>query len=103
MDSHASHAPPPQQEMGRLDRLTQWVVQNKLRTVGLIWATGVAGTLAYEFRQKHIPNSVKVIHARVYAQAITLGALAAAAAVETYSAHTREVVKQAEEQQGGPQ
>jgi hypothetical protein len=32
-----------------------------------------------------IPTSLKVIHSRVYAQAITLGALGAVAAVEMYS------------------
>lgn len=38
---------------------------------------------AYQW-SRPIPTSLKVIHSRVYAQAITLGALGGMAALETY-------------------
>jgi Hypoxia induced protein conserved region len=39
---------------------------------------------AYQW-SRPIPTSLKVIHSRVYAQAITLGALGAVAAIELYA------------------
>jgi hypothetical protein len=39
---------------------------------------------AYQW-SRPIPTSLKVIHSRVYAQAITLGALGAVAAIEIYA------------------
>lgn len=39
---------------------------------------------AYQW-SRPIPTSLKVIHSRVYAQAITLGALGGMAALETYA------------------
>jgi hypothetical protein len=52
-------------------------------TAGTFWASSVAGVLAYQW-SKPIPTNLKIIHARVAAQALTLGALAAAAAVDFY-------------------
>lgn len=63
-----------------------WLKEHKLRTVGTIWAVGVAGSLAYSWA-KPIPPSLKLIHSRVYAQAITVGALGAAALVDLYERH----------------
>ncbi|KFM22988.1 hypothetical protein F751_0346 [Auxenochlorella protothecoides] len=54
---------------GVFDRSLDWIVANKLR--------------AYQWTRP-IPTSLKIIHSRVYAQAITLGALAAVAGIETY-------------------
>jgi hypothetical protein len=39
---------------------------------------------AYQW-SRPIPTSLKIIHSRVYAQAITLGALGAVAAIEVYT------------------
>ena len=50
---------------------------------GTFWATSVAGVLAYQW-SKPIPVSLKIIHARVSAQGLTLAALAGAAAVDFY-------------------
>lgn len=52
-------------------------------STGTFWATSVVGVLAYQW-SKPIPTNLKIIHARVAAQALTLGALAAAAAVDFY-------------------
>jgi len=56
---------------------------------GGIWLTGVTGSLAYQWT-KPIPTSLKIIHSRVYAQGITLGALALTAAIETYHHTSKE-------------
>ena len=42
---------------------------------------------AYQW-SRPIPTSLKIIHSRVYAQAITLGALGAVAAIELYAQNT---------------
>mmetsp|Transcript_9194 Transcript_9194/g.22163 ORF Transcript_9194/g.22163 Transcript_9194/m.22163 type:complete len:95 (-) Transcript_9194:104-388(-) len=67
-----------------LEDVAVWVKENRLKTVGGIWATGIVGSLAYQW-SKDIPTSMKIIHSRVYAQAITLGALSATAVMEMYS------------------
>lgn len=50
---------------------------------GGFWAASVAGTLAYQWR-KPIPTNLKIIHARVVAQAACLAGLAAIATVEYF-------------------
>ena len=46
--------------------------------------TGIAGSLAYNW-SRPLPTQLKVIHSRVYAQAITLAALCSVGAVEALS------------------
>ncbi|KAK4402166.1 UNVERIFIED_CONTAM: hypothetical protein Sradi_2873400 [Sesamum radiatum] len=67
----------------KFESIREWVVDNKLRTVGGLWASGVIGSLAYNWGQPG-KASVKIIHARLHAQALTLAALVGAAAVEYY-------------------
>ena len=67
---------------GGLGSVATWIRDNKLRAVGAVWLGGVASGLAYNF-SRPIPFQLKVIHSRVYAQAITLVALVGAAVVET--------------------
>mmetsp|Transcript_34809 Transcript_34809/g.89072 ORF Transcript_34809/g.89072 Transcript_34809/m.89072 type:complete len:92 (-) Transcript_34809:107-382(-) len=86
-DSSASHTASTMSSY--YDDAVEWIRENKLRTVGSIWATGVTGSLAYQWT-KNIPVSMKLIHSRVYAQAITLGALGLAAAVETHGHLTKD-------------
>ena len=47
----------------------------------IIWATGLGMSLAYQWTRS-IPTSLKIIHSRVYAQAITLAALATVAVTQ---------------------
>ncbi|KAL3634581.1 hypothetical protein CASFOL_021635 [Castilleja foliolosa] len=82
------------EEKGKLESIREWVVEHKLRTVGTLWASGIVGSLAYNWSQPHMKTSVKLIHARnnsifngtnlLHAQALTLAALAGAAVVEYY-------------------
>ncbi|XVF57526.1 hypothetical protein PTKIN_Ptkin06aG0212600 [Pterospermum kingtungense] len=66
----------------KFESVREWVVDNKLKTVGCLWLSGVTGSIAYNWSRPNMKTSVKIIHARLHAQALTLAALAGAAAVE---------------------
>jgi hypothetical protein len=67
--------------MGVWDDTRSYILENKLKSIGILWASGLGASLAYQW-SRPIPNSLKVIHSRVYAQALTLGSLAAVAVIE---------------------
>ncbi|XP_078436008.1 uncharacterized protein LOC144706817 [Wolffia australiana] len=67
-----------------MESARKWVVANKLKAVGCLWVSGITGSVAYNWSQPAMKTSVKLIHARLHAQALTLAALAGAAAVEYY-------------------
>ncbi|XP_077245248.1 uncharacterized protein LOC143885125 [Tasmannia lanceolata] len=67
-----------------LECMREWVVEHKLRAVGSLWLSGLAGSIAYNWSQPNMKTSVRIIHARLHAQALTLAALAGAAVVEYY-------------------
>ncbi|URE03436.1 zinc finger, C3HC4 type, domain containing protein [Musa troglodytarum] len=66
------------------ESIRRWVVEHKLRTVGCLWLSGIGGSIAYNWSRPNMKPSVKIIHARLHAQALTLAALAGAAVVEYY-------------------
>ncbi|XXG65337.1 hypothetical protein AAC387_Pa05g3061 [Persea americana] len=72
------------EKKGSFESMREWVVDHKLRTVGCLWLSGIAGSIAYNWSQPGMKTSVKIIHARLHAQALTLAALAGAAVVEYY-------------------
>ncbi|XP_073049134.1 uncharacterized protein [Primulina huaijiensis] len=76
------------EEKGKLESIREWVVEHKLRAVGTLWASGIVGSMAYNWSQPNMKTSVKIIHARLHAQALTLAALAGAAVVEYYDHKT---------------
>jgi len=63
-----------------------WFQQNKLALVGGLWASAMTTTFLFQhaFQNSSARTSVKVIHSRLYSQAITLTALIAASGVEYY-------------------
>ncbi|WOL03301.1 hypoxia induced protein conserved region containing protein [Canna indica] len=67
-----------------LESMRKWVVEHKLRTVGCLWLSGIGSSIAYNWSRPSMKTSVKIIHARLHAQALTLAALAGAAVVEYY-------------------
>lgn len=73
----------------KVSDMREWVSHHKLQTVGALWASGIVGSLAYNFRKPGERMSVKLIHARLHAQAFTLAALLAAAGFEYYENHQR--------------
>ncbi|KAF9681553.1 hypothetical protein SADUNF_Sadunf05G0013500 [Salix dunnii] len=68
----------------KVESIREWVVEHKLRTVGCLWLSGITGSVAYNWSKPNMKPSVKIIHARLHAQALTLAALAGAALVEYY-------------------
>ncbi|KAF4379026.1 hypothetical protein F8388_022113 [Cannabis sativa] len=46
----------------------EWVVDHKLRTVGSLWLSGIAGSIAYNWSRPK-KTSVKIIHASAAARA----------------------------------
>ncbi|CAH8259459.1 unnamed protein product [Arabidopsis lyrata] len=72
----------------KFEEIRKWVSDHKLRTVGCLWLSGITGSIAYNWSQPAMKTSVKIIHARLHAQALTLAALAGAAVVEYYDHKT---------------
>ncbi|CAK8572482.1 unnamed protein product [Lathyrus sativus] len=68
----------------QIESIRKWVIQHKLRTVGCLWLSGITGSIAYNWSRPNMKTSVKIIHARLHAQGLTLAALAGAALVEYY-------------------
>jgi hypothetical protein len=79
-----------------MDSVRSWLVEHKLRAVGTLWASSLIGSFAYNFSQPHMKTSVKLIHARLHAQALTLAALAGCAVVEYYDHQSGEKAKKYE-------
>ncbi|KNA04302.1 hypothetical protein SOVF_200940 [Spinacia oleracea] len=73
-----------------MESVRSWVVQHKLRTVGCLWLSGITGSIAYNWSRPQMKTSVRLIHARLHAQALTLAALAGAATVEYYDRKSTE-------------
>ncbi|KAJ7563377.1 hypothetical protein O6H91_03G107700 [Diphasiastrum complanatum] len=73
-----------------MDTLRDKLKKNRLGAVAALWATAVATSFALNFSKPNVKTSVKLIHARLHAQAITLAALAAIALVEVYEHKTGE-------------
>ncbi|KAK9139336.1 hypothetical protein Scep_009017 [Stephania cephalantha] len=71
-----------------VESVREWVSEHKLRTVGCLWLSGIAGSIAYNWSQPNMKTSVRLIHARLHAQALTLAALAGAAVVEYYESRS---------------
>ncbi|KAK1677968.1 hypothetical protein QYE76_038816 [Lolium multiflorum] len=72
------------EEKGALQSARTWIVEHKLRAVGALWLSGIAGSIAYNWSRPGMKTSVKLIHARLHAQALTLAALGGSALVEYY-------------------
>ena len=51
----------------------EWCREHKLRAIGGVWMTGMGASMAYNMTQKHLGPMTKLVHSRVYAQALTLG------------------------------
>nr|GEU48516.1 hypoxia induced protein, domain-containing protein [Tanacetum cinerariifolium] len=78
----------PDSGKSQIQSMRHWIVEHKLRAVGSLWLSGIAGSIAYNWSQPGMKTSVRIIHARLHAQALTLAALAGAAVVEYYDHKT---------------
>ncbi|KAK4591124.1 hypothetical protein RGQ29_021351 [Quercus rubra] len=68
-----------------MEAIQTWVSKNKLTTIGALWASGIGASLAYNSRKRSdLKPSLKLIHARMHAQALTLAVLSSAAVYHHY-------------------
>ncbi|GJS37390.1 putative hypoxia induced protein, domain-containing protein [Tanacetum coccineum] len=64
----------------KIEGLQSWVSEHKLTSIGTIWATAVGASLAYtSSKRAPFKPSMRLIHARMHAQALTLVMLSGAA------------------------
>ncbi|KAE8721585.1 BTB/POZ domain-containing protein [Hibiscus syriacus] len=74
-----------------MEAVQTWVSNHKLTSIGAIWASAVGASLAYNtFTGAKTPlkPSLRLIHARMHAQALTLAVLSGAAAYHYYEKNT---------------
>ncbi|KAL2896373.1 hypothetical protein RDABS01_038157 [Bienertia sinuspersici] len=72
-----------------MDALQSWVSEHKLTSIGAFWASAVGASVAYNSRPKSsLKPSLKLIHARMHAQALTLAVLSGAAVYHYYEKRT---------------
>ncbi|CAN6380342.1 unnamed protein product [Urochloa humidicola] len=86
-------------KMERMSSSVQsWVEEHKLATIGGVWAAAVGASVAYSRRRSpQRATSLRLIHARMHAQALTLAALAGAAAFHHYSSSNKRSTAAAEQ------
>uniref|UniRef100_A0A803RC85 HIG1 domain-containing protein n=1 Tax=Cannabis sativa TaxID=3483 RepID=A0A803RC85_CANSA len=78
-----------------MEKIQSWVSENKLTSIAL-WASGIGASLAYSRGSSSAPimkPSLRLIHARMHAQALTLAVLSGAA---IYHYYEKNVNQQAE-------
>ncbi|XWS08325.1 hypothetical protein CRYUN_Cryun41cG0069800 [Craigia yunnanensis] len=68
-----------------MEAIQSWVSEHKLTSIGAIWASAIGASLAYNTRARTpLKPSLRLIHARMHAQALTLAVLSGAAAYHYY-------------------
>ncbi|KAF3787373.1 hypothetical protein EJ110_NYTH12154 [Nymphaea thermarum] len=71
-------------EQERMESVRDWISKNKLASIGSLWAAAVGGSLVYTGMKSSLKPSLRLIHARMHAQALTLAVLSTAAAIHYY-------------------
>ncbi|BAT86486.1 uncharacterized protein LOC124823312 [Vigna umbellata] len=68
-----------------MEAVQSWVSEHKLTTIGALWASGIGASLVtYSCKKTPLKPSLRLIHARMHAQALTLAVLSGAAAYHYY-------------------
>nr|XP_009794699.1 PREDICTED: uncharacterized protein LOC104241453 [Nicotiana sylvestris] len=75
-----------------MEAVQSWVSEHKLTSIGTFWATAVGASLAYSSARRPFKPSLKLIHARMHAQALTLAVLSGAAVYHYYEQNSNEQV-----------
>ncbi|KAL9676932.1 hypothetical protein QQ045_005154 [Rhodiola kirilowii] len=61
-----------------------WISEHKLASIGTLWASAVGASMIYSGQKSLSKPSLRLIHARMHAQALTLSVLSGAAAYHYY-------------------
>ncbi|XVF00317.1 hypothetical protein REPUB_Repub03eG0274400 [Reevesia pubescens] len=67
-----------------MEAIQSWVSKHKLTSIGAIWASAIGASMAYTGARTPLKPSLRLIHARMHAQALTLAVLSGAAAYHYY-------------------
>ncbi|KAF5206625.1 hypothetical protein FRX31_003793 [Thalictrum thalictroides] len=63
-----------------MESLQTWISNHKLTSIAAVWASAIGASLAYtQARAVPYKTSLRLIHARMHAQALTLAVLSGAA------------------------
>ncbi|GMH05058.1 hypothetical protein Nepgr_006898 [Nepenthes gracilis] len=71
-----------------MEALQSWISKHKLTSIGTLWASAIGASLAYNSRsakRSPLKPSLRLIHARMHAQALTLAVLSGAAVYHYYA------------------
>ncbi|XP_064983875.1 uncharacterized protein LOC135624322 [Musa acuminata AAA Group] len=70
-----------------MSSLQSWVAEHKLTSIGAVWASALGTSLAVAHkRSPTVKTSLRLIHARMHAQALTLAVLSGAALLHYFDA-----------------
>ncbi|KAF3327403.1 Hypoxia induced protein conserved region [Carex littledalei] len=64
--------------------LQGWIAEHKISSIGAFWASTIGASLAYSAKRTPFKPSLRLIHARMHAQALTLAVLSGAAIFHHY-------------------
>ncbi|KAJ7959570.1 Hypoxia-responsive family protein [Quillaja saponaria] len=67
-----------------MEAIQSWVSEHKLASIGTLWASAIGASLAYSRTASPMKPSLRLIHARMHAQALTLAVLSGAAVYHCY-------------------
>ncbi|KAB1214097.1 hypothetical protein CJ030_MR5G017360 [Morella rubra] len=73
-----------------MEAIRAWVTEHKLTSIGALWASGMGASLAYPRTGPPLKPSLRLIHARMHSQALTLAVLSGAAIHHYYEKHAKE-------------
>ncbi|CAO3622869.1 unnamed protein product [Cunninghamella echinulata] len=72
------------QNMSSFDKSLQFLNNNRWSFIGATWALSMVAALGYSFSNKYLSTQQKIVQARMYAQAATIGVLMASASLSIY-------------------
>ncbi|KAL8539342.1 hypothetical protein ACS0TY_001098 [Phlomoides rotata] len=73
-----------------MEVVQSWISQHKLASIGTVWAAAMGASLTYSRARTPLKPSLRLIHARMHAQALTLAVLSGAAAYHYYEKRAQE-------------
>ncbi|KAL9163691.1 hypothetical protein ABFS82_06G057400 [Erythranthe guttata] len=74
-----------------MEAVQSWISQHKLTTI--VWGGAIGASLTYTHARTPLKPSLRLIHARMHAQALTLAVLSGAAVYNYYQKRVQENVK----------
>ncbi|KAL7107504.1 hypothetical protein ACP275_06G058600 [Erythranthe tilingii] len=76
-----------------MEAVESWISQHKLATIGTVWGGAIGASMTYSRARTPLKPSLRLIHARMHAQALTLAVLSGAAVYNYYQKRVQENVK----------